>query len=93
MIDKRKRYNYLIALFFCVYFILGLFLVGNYGISTDEPNERMTMYINLNYITSLLGKKITGIPDLKSYVDRYYGIFLQLPTAVFEIGQDRKSVV
>lgn len=86
MINKRKRYNYLIVLFFCVYFILGLFLVGNYGISTDEPNERMTMYINLNYITSLLGKKITGIPDLKSYVDRYYGIFLQLPTAVFEIG-------
>lgn len=44
------------------------------------------MYINLNYITTLLGKEPMDVPELDSYVDRYYGIFLQLPTALFEVG-------
>lgn len=86
MINKRKYCKYFPVLFFPIYFILGLILVNHYGISTDEPNERATMYINLNYIMSLFGKRMTGVTDLKSYVDKYYGIFMQMPTAVFEIG-------
>ncbi len=44
------------------------------------------MYINANYVLTLLGKESMDVPELDSYEDKYYGIFLQMPTAVFEIG-------
>lgn len=78
--------KYFIPFMACVYILIGMGIYKDYGISTDEPNERATMYINLNYMTTLLGKPMEGVPRLDEYVDRYYGIFLQMPTALFEVG-------
>lgn len=75
-----------IWLFFITYFLIGLFLFRDYGVSTDEPFERSTMYINMNYITTQLGREPMDVPALETYEDKYYGMALQLPTAVFEKG-------
>ena len=79
-------WRYLILFLMCIYIVIGIIIVSDYSVSTDEPNERRTMYINLNYITTLLGKEPMDVPELDSYVDKYYGIFLQMPTALFEVG-------
>ena len=40
LIFKRKIINYSIFLFFCFYFIVGISIYKDYGISTDEPFQR-----------------------------------------------------
>ncbi len=85
MIMKRGG-KCLILFMACLYLLAGAAVFRDYGVSTDEPNERRTMYINANYVLTLLGKGSMDVPELDSYEDKYYGIFLQMPTAVFEIG-------
>lgn len=85
MIMKRGG-KCLILFMACLYLLAGAAVFRDYGVSTDEPNERRTMYINANYVLTLLGKESMDVPELDSYEDKYYGIFLQMPTAVFEIG-------
>ncbi len=85
MIMKRGG-KCLILFMACLYLLAGAAVFQDYGVSTDEPNERRTMYINANYVLTLLGKESMDVPELDSYEDKYYGIFLQMPTAVFEIG-------
>ncbi len=85
MIMKRGG-KCLILFMACLYLLAGAAVFRDYGVSTDEPNERRTMYINANYVLTLLGKESMDVPELDGYEDKYYGIFLQMPTAVFEIG-------
>ena len=85
MIMKRGGKGLIIFLA-CLYLLAGAAIFRDYGVSTDEPNERRTMYINANYVLTLLGKEPMDVPELDSYEDKYYGIVLQLPTSVFEIG-------
>ncbi len=82
----KKGGRYFILFFTCLYILIGINVYRDYSVSTDEPNERRTMYVNLNYITTLMGKEPMDVPELDEYIDRYYGIFLQMPTAVFEVG-------
>lgn len=82
-----------VCIFFLAYFLIGLFLFRDYGISTDEPFERSTMYININYIMTQLGNEPMDVPELQNYEDKYYGMVLQLPTAVFELGNRDISFV
>ena len=84
---KNIRINiFAIGLCFFVYFLIGLCLFKDYGISTDEPFERSTMYININYIMTQLGRGSTDVPALETYEDKYYGMALQMPTVIFELG-------
>lgn len=85
-IKNNKRGRYFVLFFLCIYILIGICIYRDYSVSTDEPNERRTMYINLNYMTTLLGKEPMEVEELHSYIDRYYGIFLQMPTALFEVG-------
>ena len=82
----KKGGRYFVLFFTCIYILIGIIVFSDYSVSTDEPNERRTMYVNLNYITTLVGKEPMDVPELESYEDRYYGIFLQMPTALFEAG-------
>lgn len=86
IIMNRRFQTGLVICFFAIYFILGIFLVRDYGVSTDEPCEKTTMYVNLNYVLSKFGKEAMAVPDLDTYLDKYYGIVMQLPMCVFEIG-------
>ena len=77
IIMNRKFQTGLIICFFAIYFILGIFLVRDYGVSTDEPCEKTTMYVNLNYVLSKFGKEPMAVPDLDTYLDKYYGVVLK----------------
>jgi len=47
-LDKKSRY--IIVIFFLAFFILGLFIFQDYGISTDETMQRALGYNTLNLI-------------------------------------------
>ncbi len=84
--------------FFIAYFALGLAIVGDYGISTDEPTERETSLRQYQFAFSKIFFLFTKqqAPGLEhDYVwyqnwlqgsneDRFYGTFLQWPTVALE---------
>ena len=85
IVNNNKIQLVIVISFFILYFIMGIFFVGDYGISTDEPQERKTMYVNLNYILTQFGRESMDVPDLESYKDKYYGMALQMPMTIFEV--------
>lgn len=87
-VEKSGKWISLILFF--SYFLLGLLICKDYGLSYDEVSEREHTTIALN---SVLGGRIaeegvpegvSGLPDLNSYSEKYYGTFLQFPIALIE---------
>lgn len=80
--NKRNIAVILLSLFI----IMGVIIYDDYGISTDEQQERKTTLVNAKYIMNVLGHD--GLSDLNEelpdYKDKYYGVILQLPCVVFE---------
>lgn len=76
----------LVLLAFIVYFLCGLCLYRDYGISTDEPDERLSTFTNIKYAFDTFG--IDGLQgtdgDLENYDYRYYGVAIQVPAAMAE---------
>ena len=73
--QNKKRFSFLIILFFVSYFFIGTSIFSDYGISTDELTETKTADITIDYI---LGKN----NRLLTHDDRHYGAVLQI---VFKI--------
>ena len=75
---------------FVLIFVVGLLVFDDYGTPFDDPIERTTTLVNLKYILSTVAPNyrlppvLAAQPDLPVWVDRYYGVAAQLPTAVFE---------
>ncbi len=83
-VKNGKIVSCLVVLFFLIYFGVGIWLIRDYGVSTDEPFERKTMHINVNYIMTQLGEEYMEVPELETYEDKYYGMVMQMPTIIFE---------
>lgn len=88
-----------VSIYFGIWLAMGLILYSNYGISIDEPTERITGIVNINYIGEKLNiSTIANDPVLKKYGDirleqyhdRIYGpLFAEVSVAlerVFNIG-------
>ena len=80
-------------LIFVIYFIAGILIFTDYGISTDEPIERQTSLINYTFIMERLmaSSENEAVRDvlyhttnLMEWHDRYYGVALQTLTTVIE---------
>ena len=68
-----------------LYFITGLVIFSDYGISWDEVNERHSGFVTLNEIYKILNLNILeGYPDLSNYIYREYGVLFNLPLAFIE---------
>ena len=77
------------VLIFIIFLGTGLFIFDDYGVTVDEPVERQTGLVNLKFILQNLFQKplpneLLTMPDLQNYKDKYYGVFLQFPTILFE---------
>lgn len=92
----KQVINCLIVLAFAAFLLVGILIYRDYGISADEPTERVSTLVNAKYILNTLGvDKATEIevPDLEDYEYKYYGTFLQMPTMIFEFhDEDLRSV-
>lgn len=90
---SRKSVMQLVTMgFFILVFVLGLCIVGDYGISFDEGMERSTTNINALYVIGLvkqaLGKSVEYMPDLVNYHDGIYGVAVRLPLVALEAISD-----
>lgn len=85
---QYSREKYLILILFIIYFIVGLSFYKDYGISTDEPDERESTFTNIKYVMDFLG--IEGLDgansDLENYDYKYYGVAMQVIPALVEWG-------
>ena len=81
-LNKVKNKNWVSSLFFVALALMGLLIYKDYGISWDEPIERLTGIVNLNYIGEFFHIRwIQNDPVLSAnsslhllqYSDRYFG--------------------
>ena len=79
-----------ISLFFLILLLVGLNSYRDYGISWDEPVQRITGAVTVNYLAqkfhdpALMVSWGGNIPALETYPDRDYGIVLEAPAVALE---------
>ena len=82
-----------VILIFAIYFLVGLLIVGDYGLSTDEPMERRTSLVNYVYVMErfmiaseheTVQEVLHGTPYIMEWSDRFYGVALQTLTVLVE---------
>jgi len=81
----RHAAEIFIIVYFVAYLIIGLFLVSDYGLSTDDVVQRRHSLVNYKYLNKvLLGRDILpDTQDLETYPS-YYGVALQLLLVFYE---------
>lgn len=72
-----RIYQIVVGAFFTAYFLLGVSIVRDYGLSWDEPYVRKTGIMAYRYVTGL-------DDELLRYVDRDYGTAIELPLIAIE---------
>jgi hypothetical protein len=97
---RRERWTkYLPVLVFLLYFLLGMGVHKDYGLSWDEPISRLNGWVSLSHVVKKVNQqtqeaKFKDTFELHSYVDRDYGVAIELPLAAaehfFGMKEDRK---
>tara|TARA_Y100001935_G_C17290816_1_gene503201 strand:- start:565 stop:2142 length:1578 start_codon:yes stop_codon:yes gene_type:complete len=78
-----KNYNSFFYLSLTIYFLIGIYLAANTGISHDEHHEQLNWEINLKSIKDFF---LTGnYQDLIDYKDRYHGIGFNIISQPFQL--------
>lgn len=79
-------------IFFIIFFFLGISVVKDYGVSSDEYSSRIKGFVTLNYIGNIIApninEKIKGdknIPELNEYEQKIYGVAFEAPASLLEI--------
>lgn len=75
--------------FFLVVLSVGLSVHGDYGVSFDEPQQRLIGLVNLKYVLercapAWLTDALRPVPSLEGFSDRDYGALFELVSAVVE---------
>ena len=91
--------KFISAIFFLCFFALGLFVYQDYGVSFDEPAQRLIGITNLNHVAHqfnhqaiINNNSLTEFPKkLDQITDRDYGVIFELPAAFMEHALDLKQ--
>ena len=90
--QNSKNEKIFTILFFLIYLVSGLYLVKDYGVSSDEYSSRIKGFVTLNYIGEKilpdLNSKIKGdknITKLEDYKEKIYGVVFEAPVSLLEI--------
>jgi hypothetical protein len=78
-----------VILFFAALLALGLAVHRDYGISWDEPHQRLTGAVTVKHLAelfapSLVSGEASRLPPLKYYVDRDHGTAFEAPAVALE---------
>ena len=104
-IFKRKTTDYLIFLFFCFYFFVGLNIYKDYGISIDEPFHRTSGFYWYIWIIDNFFSNFSNIENLKDNFEKMewskyfadgifleYGVFFDLFSVLLEKTLNIKNI-
>lgn len=85
-------------LFFICFFTIGIFSFKDYGISLDEVASRKNGAVSAKYIAGLIApnyvnnsETLKKLPELHEYIDKDYGVFVELPLVALEVGLNLKT--
>ena len=73
----NKKSGLIVGLFFAAFFLIGLGIYKDYGLSWDEM-------INHDNGTMAFNYAFKGDPALLTYTDRYYGVAFEMPLIMIE---------
>lgn len=89
--NKFYLKNLLITFFLITLIIIGALIHKDYGISWDEPQQRLIGFVNLNHVSEYLKLDLRNppnpppeIPKLNDLKDRDYGVIFELPAVLLE---------
>ena len=80
--------------FFLIALVLALFIYKDYGVSLDEPAQRLIGMVNVNYVAKVFGiQTILDNPHFANFStqtlaqiqDRHYGVIYEFPAALLEL--------
>ena len=79
-----------LVLFLCI-LTVGLCVFRDYGVSVDEPTERLNDILSYVEMNRLLFRRIPPVfkqqaeeIDISTYADRYYGVAMRFPLMLIE---------
>lgn len=83
--------GFYVRCYFVVLLLLGLSLYRDYGVSWDEPVDRMNGMVSAKYVTSLLAPDFVrehalfeNVPDIHGYRENDHGVLFELPLALLD---------
>jgi len=86
--NGKIAWSLITELFFIGSLIIGCLIYQDYGISSDEPNDRISGMVSAKYVADFIEEIIPDmdpyLPKLSTYRYRYYGVAYQFPLAVVE---------
>ncbi|WP_158010085.1 hypothetical protein [Hymenobacter glacialis] len=87
LVSRRK----VTSLFFGLLALLGVALHRDYGMSWDEPADRLNAFVSAKYVALQLAPalakrqpRLADIPDLSRHRDADHGVLFMLPLVVLE---------
>jgi hypothetical protein len=85
-----KKQYVCIFIFFLVYFIIGISVYKDYGISWDEPTHRQIAMVTAKYVSSIVlpgfqPPEFASLPPLAEYGAKQYGVIFDLPMYVADV--------
>lgn len=81
----NKRYDLVILFVFFTFYLIGISIYDDYGLSWDEYGERISGFVSLNYVREILSyETYQNFPKLSNYIFAEYGVVFNLPMAFIE---------
>lgn len=88
----RKAPRYAVRLFFGFLLLLGGVIFQHYGVSWDEPTDRMNGLVSLRYMCELVAPHwatkqayLQSAPPLRGHVDNDHGVLFEIPLALYDV--------
>jgi len=85
--QETRSVKIVVAGIFLIYFLVGVFIFRDYGLSWDEPLQRLTGIVSTNYILGKLSPElaIPGVIPLADYINNDYGVVFDVPAYLLEL--------
>ncbi|GAB3827170.1 hypothetical protein [Hymenobacter jeollabukensis] len=91
LLSAFRSGRWLVPAFFGAVLLLGLLLHRDYGVSWDEPVDRLNGMVNAKYVAEKLAPAVARrqdnyalIPDLATYPDQDHGVVFELPSILLQ---------
>ena len=91
LLFRFRAGRWLVPAFFLGILLLGLAILRDYGVSWDEPVDRLNGMVNAKYVATRLApgvaqqqKSYALIPDLATYSDQDHGVVFELPSMLIQ---------
>lgn len=93
-----KKQYICVATFFLIYFIIGISIYKDYGVSWDEPTHRQIAMVTAKHLATIFlpgcqSAELLSLPPLSEYAAKQYGVIFDLPMYIIEVLLGYKSTM